>query len=342
MNQRHGPKHSQATGPLDAPRLHPDLGHCAGRRDTAPAAGTGRTAVGRRAVLQAGVGTDWGKTNVVTVNAKRSQVLLNGIWRFVPAVAGEAVLPKEGWAYIKVPGTWDISSDTKATSSDFVALGNGPQWENFDGVKVASAWYERQVPVPAEWQGRVISLRFDRICTDAIVYVNNVNCGRVPWPWGSVEITHAVTPGKTADIRVLIAAIADSDMVGHFWQNAFMAVTYSPAKLATRGLTGSVYLESRTSETHVSDAFVLTSTRKRGCTGRGSRWSQASRPGAFCRGHAQRERRGGEELYGGCSSERQAGADYFRLLVLDEPAPVGCGSAQPLYSPADRDRGWCG
>jgi hypothetical protein len=144
-----------------------------------------------------------------------------------------------------------------------VALGSGPQWDNYDGAKVASAWYERQVPIPVDWRGRAISLRFDRVCTDAIVYVNGVDCGRVPWPWGSVDITHAVTPGKTADIRVLVAAIADSQKVGHFWQNAFMAVTYSAAKLATRGLTGSVYLESRLSEAHVSDAFVRTSTRNK-------------------------------------------------------------------------------
>ncbi len=221
------------------------------------------------AVLPAGMSTNWDQTSVVTVNAKRSQVSLDGIWRFIPAVAGQASPPKTGWAYIKVPGSWGSrrhrrrSSENEGKPSDFVALGSGPQWENYDGAEVASAWYERQVPIPAEWQGRVISLRFDRVCTDAIVYVNGKDCGRVPWPWGSVDITHAVTPGKTADIRVLVAAIADSEMVGHFWQNAFMAVTYSAARLATRGLTGSVYLESRSSEAQVSDVFVRTSTRKK-------------------------------------------------------------------------------
>ena len=59
-----------------------------------------------------------------------------------------------------------------------------------------------------------------------------------------------------------MAAIVDSQMVGHFWQNAFMAVTYSAAKLKTRGLTGSVYLESRSSEASVDDVFIRTSIRK--------------------------------------------------------------------------------
>ena len=199
---------------------------------------------------------NWDQLKVQTVNAKRTQASLNGPWHFIPAVEGATEPPKVGWAYIKVPGSWQ-------NSSDFVALGGGPQWDLFDGARVEHAWYERQMPIPADWQGRSISLRFDRVSTDAIIYVNGKECGRVSWPWGSVDITSAVTPGQTADVRVLVAAIADSEMVGHFWQNAFMEVTYSAAQLRTRGLIGSVYLESRSSDPHVTDVFVRTSTRKK-------------------------------------------------------------------------------
>ena len=51
----------------------------------------------------------------------------------------------------------------------------------------------------------------------------------------SVDITSAVTPGQTADVRVLVAAIADPELVGTFWQNAFMDVSYSAASLRSRG-----------------------------------------------------------------------------------------------------------
>ncbi len=128
--------------------------------------------------------------------------------------------------------------------------------------------YERDVTIPAEWQGRAISLRFDFVSTDAIVYANGVECGRVSWPWGSVDITQAVTPGKTAKIRVLVAAIADAEQVGNFWQNAFMNVTFSAATLRTRGLAGAVSLESRLSEGQVTGVFVRPSTRKRSRCGR--------------------------------------------------------------------------
>jgi beta-galactosidase len=211
------------------------------------------------AMLPAGMKPDWDKTRVKTVNARRAEVSLDGIWQFTPA--GEAAKPpKLGWGYIKVPGDWQIHRDKP---SAFLAQGGGPHWDLYDGSLVTRAWYQRQAPIPAQWQGHAISLRFERVCTDAMVYVNGIECGKVAWPWGSVDITSAVTPGKTADIRLLVAAIADPEKVGSFWQNALSNVFYTSAGLETRGLTGSVFLESRQSEPQVSDVFVRCSTRKK-------------------------------------------------------------------------------
>jgi len=210
------------------------------------------------AVLPAGVELGWDNANVETINARRARISLDGIWRFIPAV--EAVHPpKLGWAYIMVPGSWQSRSGRR---SAFLAMGGGPQWYLFDGARVTRAWYEREITIPAQWQGRTISLRFERVSTDAIVYVDGKRCGTVGWPWGSVDITPVVIPGRTARIRILVAAIADPEKVGQFWQNALSDVTYTPARLRTRGLTGSVFLESRCSEARVTDVFVKTSTRK--------------------------------------------------------------------------------
>jgi beta-galactosidase len=211
-------------------------------------------------MLPNGAALDWDKTIVKTMNARRAQVSLDGIWRFVPAAELAAEPPKLGWGYIKVPGNWQIHP---GKPSDFLAFGSGPQWDLYDGSLVTCAWYQRQAPIPAEWQGRAISLRFDRVCTDAMVYINGTQCGRVAWPWGSVDITQAVTPGERADIRLLVAAIADPEKVGNFWQNAFSSVSYASARLESRGLTGSVFLESRSSEARVTDVFVRPSTRKK-------------------------------------------------------------------------------
>ncbi|UCD51921.1 MAG: hypothetical protein JSW27_04645, partial [Phycisphaerales bacterium] len=212
------------------------------------------------AVLPAGIALDWDETDIKMVTAKRDEVSLDGIWRFTPAVEGQTDPPELGWAYIKVPGSWQ---DRPGRRSAFLARAGGPRWDLYDGARVARAWYERQVTIPLQWQGRPISLRFDRVCTDAMVYVNGKSCGTIAWPWGSVDITAAVTPGQTAQIRVLVAAIADAEKVGQFWQNAFSDVSFAEATLATRGLTGSVFLESRASEARVTDVFARTSTRRK-------------------------------------------------------------------------------
>ena len=220
-----------------------------------------KTAPAADAILPSGTSLGWDKAKIVQVNERRSKISLDGIWRFIPATEGRDVPDKVGWAYIKVPGSW---LSTSGRRSAFVALGTGPKWDAYDGARVARAWYERNVMIPSDWQGRSISLRFDRVSTDAMVYVNDSPCGKIAWPWGDVDITKAIKPGQTATIRVQVAAIADAQKVGTFWQNALSdTVTFSSARLKTRGLTGSVILESRASEARVTDVFVRTSTRKK-------------------------------------------------------------------------------
>jgi len=243
--------------------IQPAMFYCTGVLEIADLTVTPRMVASTQlgnAVLPAGIALGWDKTSIRTVNAKREQVSLDGIWRFIPAADAAASPPKLGWAYIRVPGSWHVRSGRR---SAFLALGGGPRWDLYDGTSVTRAWYERRVPIPAEWQGRAIRLRCDRVCTDALVVVNDRQCGMIAWPWGSVDITPAVTPGKTARIRLLVAAIADPEKVGQFWQNALSSVSYTSARLATRGLTGSVFLEGRSSQAQVTDVFVRTSTRKR-------------------------------------------------------------------------------
>lgn len=237
---------------------------CAGfasGQEKLPAPPATRPSEAADAVLPAGARLDWEKSRVTPVSGKRAQMSLDGVWRFIPATEGSDVPAKAGWGYLKVPGSWQSGSGRR---SDFVAVGRGPQWDGYDGTRVARAWYEREVTIPPEWDGRVISLRFDRVCTDALVYVNGRRCGQVAWPWGSVDVTAEAKAGRTVTVRVLVAAIADAEKVGTFWQNALSdTVSFSAARLKARGLTGGVFLESRATAARVSDVFVRTSTRKK-------------------------------------------------------------------------------
>ena len=110
--------------------LQPAMFHCTGVFEIADLTVTPHLAMTTQladARLPVGMDLNWEKLNYVaggvTANAKRSQVSLDGIWRFIPAVEGAAEPPKLGWAYLKVPGSWQQRS--RGRNTDFVALGGG-------------------------------------------------------------------------------------------------------------------------------------------------------------------------------------------------------------------------
>ena len=198
----------------------------------------------------------WGKEPVEVVSSTRGQICLNGLWRFVPAVGPAASDPKSGWGWIRVPGSW---SGTYFLPG-LVTRGHGDAWRGVDIRNLAKAWYERTVRIPAEWAGRAIVLDLARVSTDAVVFANRVECGRVAWPYGEVDITKAVEPGHDAAIRLLVVATADEKEV-----DVFMGpnqVFKSKRGLTARGLIGDVLLRSRPRGAYVSDVFVRTSVRK--------------------------------------------------------------------------------
>ena len=128
------------------------------------------------AKLPAGIELGWDKNDATAVTSRRARVRLDGIWRFIPAETGQQVPPKSGRGYLRVPGSWQ---DSPGGRSAIVAMGGGKLWEDYDGTKVSRAWYERKITIPADWKGRVLTLRFDRVSTDAIVYVNGRKCGAI-------------------------------------------------------------------------------------------------------------------------------------------------------------------
>lgn len=155
--------------PQGATRLNiqPAMFYCTGVFEIADLTVTPHTAAPTSpadAVLPPGLTLGWDEATVKAVNDKQAEVSLDGIWRFTPAAEGQADPPKLGWAYIRVPGSWQ---DRSGRRSALLARGGGPQWDLYDGASVARAWYERQVTIPAAWQGRAISLRFDRVSRDA-------------------------------------------------------------------------------------------------------------------------------------------------------------------------------
>jgi len=199
----------------------------------------------------------WCSEPVENISPVRGRRILNGIWKFIPAIGPAATDPKGGWGYIRVPGAWYAR---KWALDKVLARGAGKPWKvNFE--KLDRAWYEREILVPESWKGREVVLSMGRVCTDAVVYLDGKKCGNVEWPFGEVVLTPFVTPGKKQTLRIYVVAVG-SDKEAKHYLDADTVIT-SKAKLDGRGIVGDVLLESRPQGAHIEGVFVKTSVRKK-------------------------------------------------------------------------------
>jgi beta-galactosidase len=193
-------------------------------------------------------------------NSKRGQIFLNGVWKFIPVdAASEQQPPQQGWGSILVPGDWQRENDKSRPG--LIARGKGKAWQNFNGEKLAKAWYQRSIKIPQEWQGRSLFLDIGRVSTDAVVYVNGIKCAEINFPYGAADITKAVKPGEEATLTIMVAAVADEKK-----KTIIMGPNESyttEANLDSRGLIGEVRLLSMPKGPHISDVFIQPSTRNK-------------------------------------------------------------------------------
>ncbi len=213
----------------------------------------------------------WGQTLPVTppgpaevTTEKRADICLNGVWRFAPSPDSVA-RPADGsgaWGAIRVPGDWRDQNGWPSV----VTRGTGAAWKDYDGSKIARAWYEQTLTVPAAWQGRAVILDVGRVSTDADVLVDGRPAGRISWPYGTADLTEFVTPGKSHTIALRVVAATDAKEVLSFMETASAQVSTTEATLDTRGITGDVFLRSRPKGAHIDGLFVRTSVRKKELT----------------------------------------------------------------------------
>lgn len=198
-------------------------------------------------------------TEVNTFSNKSSQIYLNGTWQFAPAIGNTDKPPSAvNWGTISVPGNWQ--QEKNENEPGLIDRGNGNAWENFNANTLSKAWYQRTIDIPTDWGGRKIVLDLARVSTDAVVFANGINCGQIAWPYGTVDITKAVKPGKNT-ISILVLAVSDETE---------KAVIMGPTEiyrektqLRSRGLIGEVRIFSVPPGPFISDVFVQPSTRKK-------------------------------------------------------------------------------
>jgi beta-galactosidase len=224
---------------------------------------------------------------------------LNGLWRFLPVVELEAqgvpatvpastsagaksaakpvgkpqapamtyrptTIPSqpasEDWGFARVPGSWSKSGWPPVPQTE-IAPGAGGLW-SLDYQVLTAAWYERSIQTPPAWAGRAVVLELHRVSTDAVVYVDGVECGRVSWPRGEVDLTSALKGKDRATLRILVRAdVVDWQKIGEAADSK--AIVTTTASLQSRGLIGDVVLSSRPPGAHVADVFVQPSVRQK-------------------------------------------------------------------------------
>jgi beta-galactosidase len=187
---------------------------------------------------------------------------LNDQWRFMPAAGAAAEHPTGAWGVLRVPGSWSRCGSLPGVEE----RPEGAPWTDVDLEQLGRGWYEYDVAIPAEWEGRAILLELTRVSTDAVIYANGIECGEIHWPRGEVDITDAVTPGEVATLRILVLSVHDQEEVVVYMGVGEGMQWTEPASLASRGIIGEAFLRSQPAGAHVGGVFVQPSVRDESIT----------------------------------------------------------------------------
>lgn len=213
-----------------------------------------------------------GSEPVEEVAPLRGRVVLNGVWRFQPARASAKDAPQTNqWGWLRVPGVWDrvvypvpfFEGPTPGAGDVWAGLELSRPNTSFDGAVLRTferGWYERPLEVPSAWAGRRITLKFERVATDARVFLDGREAGEVHWPGNEVDITALARPGSEHTLRVLVVAVADAGEVTTFMDAD--RPQKQKAELAARGIIGDVLLEASPSAARIAGLFIQPSVRQ--------------------------------------------------------------------------------
>ena len=175
-----------------------------------------------------------------------------------PAAPGITPPTDDRWGFLKVPGSWN---------SRHWSWRGRVHWHPEDAARTRGhtlrfGWFERELTVPKDWDGRRILLQLDRISTDARVYCDGIEVGSVGYMGGRVDITRFAQAGRALKLSLLVQA-RDS------W-NILPALLTKSSKswrvmLPLMGIAGDVFLVSEPMPSRVllGRCRVVTSVKER-------------------------------------------------------------------------------
>ncbi|MCY3022818.1 MAG: hypothetical protein NTW87_27885 [Planctomycetota bacterium] len=197
----------------------------------------------------------------------RERVCLNGLWRWQPAVGGalgpaagpaKDEVPAGTWGYFKVPGSWPGVSDYMQKECQTVFA--HPAWKNEKLSSLATAWYQREIAVPADWAGRRIVISVEYLNSFATVFVDGKKAGELRFPGGEADLTSVCRPGGKHVLSMFVVAMPLKGVMLSY--NDTASARAVKGSVARRGLCGDVYLVGTPAAARIADVKVATSVRK--------------------------------------------------------------------------------
>jgi len=189
----------------------------------------------------------------------RERICINGLWRWQPAVDVSERVPSGNWGYFKVPGCWPGITDYM--QKDCQTVYAHPSWKSMRFRDVKSAWYEREITIPADWSGRRIAIRIEYLNSFAVVFLDGNKAGEARFPGGEVDITRMCHPGRTHRLGLFVAALPLKGVMLSYTDSA--SAREVKGSVARRGLCGDVYLVGTPAGPRICDVKVNTSVRRR-------------------------------------------------------------------------------
>ena len=187
----------------------------------------------------------------------RQRISINGLWRWQPADAKSDRVPGDDWGYFKVPGCWP--GITNYMQKDCQTMHPHRSWRDENPAGVTSAWYQREITIPAAWSGRRIAVYAEYLNSYAAVYVDGNQVGEIRFPAGEVSLTSVCRPGEKHVLSLLVVAMPlRGVMLSYNDSNSAREVKGSVAR---RGLCGDVYLVATPTGARLGDVKVDTSVR---------------------------------------------------------------------------------
>ncbi len=194
--------------------------------------------------------------------ATGERICINGLWRWQPARGNGEHLPAGNWGWFKVPGCWPGITDY--LQKDCQTVYPHPSWKDERLANVTAAWYEREIDVPAQWDGRRITLSTEFLNSLAAVYVDGQKAGEIAFPGGELDLTAACRPGVKQTLSLLVVALPlKGVLLSYTDTNTAREVK---GQVPRRGLCGDVFLVGGPKVAGIADVKVDTSFRRREIT----------------------------------------------------------------------------